>query len=128
MNSMMMGILCITSIICFGYVIKVMLVPKKVTDSDKYIDLYYFYTSWCPYCKKSFSEWNKFKSEWNQKVYQGYTIHFHEVDCDIQEALASKYNVTQYPTIKMIKDGSIIDYDAKPSIHSLTIFLTSSFD
>lgn len=116
-------ILCI---VFFGFWIKNNLVPKK-TES-KSIDLYYFYTTWCPYCKKSLQEWNKFKTEWNQKVYEGYTIYFHEVDCDIQEALADKYNVTQYPTIKMIKDDMVIHFDAKPTIHSLTLFLTSSFE
>jgi len=104
------------------------LTPKKTKTGDKTIDLYYFYTAWCPYCKKAFQEWNKFKAEWNQKVYEGYTIQFHEVDCDIQEALADKYEVTQYPTIKMIKDDMVIHFDAKPTIHSLTAFLTSSFD
>jgi thiol-disulfide isomerase/thioredoxin len=104
------------------------LTPKKTKSGDKTIDLYYFYTAWCPYCKKAFQEWNKFKAEWNQKVYEGYTIQFHEVDCDIQEALADKYQVTQYPTIKMVKDDAVIHFDAKPTIHSLTAFLTTSFD
>jgi len=104
------------------------MVPKKTTSEDKIIDLYYFYTEWCPYCKKSFQEWNKFKAEWNQRVYEGYTLQFHEVDCDIQEALASKYDVTQYPTIKMIKDDMVIHFDAKPTVHSLTSFLMSSFE
>jgi hypothetical protein len=104
------------------------LTPKKTKTGDKTIDLYYFYTAWCPYCKKAFQEWNKFKAEWNQKTYEGYTIQFHEVDCDIQEALADKYQVTQYPTVKMVKDDAVIHFDAKPTIHSLTAFLTSSFD
>lgn len=95
---------------------------------DRSIDLYYFYTAWCPYCKKAFQEWNKFKAEWNQKVYEGYKIQFHEVDCDIQEALAEKYEVTQYPTVKMIKDDMVIHFDAKPTVHSLTEFLMSSFE
>ena len=101
---------------------------KKTTSGTKYADFYYFYTTWCPYCKKSMVEWIKFKQEWNQKTYQGYTLQFHEVDCDIQESLANKYNVTQYPTIKLIKNGTIIDFDAKPTISTLTSFLNSSFD
>ena len=116
----------IIGIVFFGLWTQGVLTPKKT--SDKTIDLYYFYTAWCPYCKKAFQEWNKFKAEWNQKTYEGYTIYFHEVDCDIQEALADKYQVTQYPTVKMIKDDVVIHFDAKPTVHSLTAFLTSSFD
>lgn len=117
----------IIGIVFFGLWTQGVFTPKK-TSGDKTIDLYYFYTAWCPYCKKAFQEWNKFKAEWNQKTYEGYTIYFHEVDCDIQEALADKYQVTQYPTVKMIKDDVVIHFDAKPTVHSLTAFLTSSFD
>lgn len=117
----------IACIVFFGLWAKNKWAPKK-TSGDKTIDLYYFYTAWCPYCKKAIQEWNKFKAEWNQKTHEGYTIQFHEVDCDIQEALADKYKVTQYPTIKMIKDDAIIHFDAKPTVHTLTAFLTSSFD
>jgi len=126
MNAIFMGIIAVVCILFFGYMIRLSIPPKKTTS--KLIDLYYFYTSWCPYCKKSFEEWKKFKTEWNQKIYQGYTIQFHEVDCDIQEALATKYDITQYPTVKMIKDDMVIHFDAKPTLHSLTLFLTSSFD
>lgn len=112
-------------ILFLGYFINKSLNKPKKNKSEKSIDMYYFYTAWCPYCKKSFVEWDKFKAEWNQKVYHGYTIYFHEVDCDIEEALASKYKVTQYPTIIMIKDNTIINYDAKPDVSSLTLFLTS---
>jgi thiol-disulfide isomerase/thioredoxin len=127
MNVLLIGV-TIVCIVFFGFWIKRSLVPKKTMSENKIIDLYYFYTAWCPYCKKAFQEWNKFKAEWNQKVYEGYTLQFHEVDCDIQEALASKYEVTQYPTIKMIKDDMVIHFDAKPTVHSLTSFLMSSFE
>jgi thiol-disulfide isomerase/thioredoxin len=102
---------------------------KKKTISNTPIvgEFFYFYTAWCPYCKKAFVEWNKFKSEWNYKTLDGYTLKFQEVDCDINEALASKYNVDTYPTIKLVKDGVVIDYDAKPTLDSLTLFLSTNF-
>ena len=104
------------------------LLRKKKKKSNQNADFYYFYTTWCPYCKKSMVEWTKFKEEWNQKTYQGYTLYFHEVDCDIEETVANKYNVTQYPTIKLIKDDTIFEFDAKPTIHTLTAFLNSNFE
>jgi len=73
-------------------------------------------------------EWNKFKSEWHHKKMDGYELIFKEVDCDINEALATKYNITTYPSIKLIKDESIIDFDAKPTVDTLTRFLMSSFE
>ena len=101
---------------------------KPKADEPKVCELLYFYTSWCPYCKKSSVEWNKFKSEWHHKKMDGYELIFKEVDCDINEALATKYNITTYPSIKLIKDESIIDFDAKPTVDTLTRFLMSSFE
>ena len=105
-----------------------LLIRRKKKTGNQNVDFYYFYTTWCPYCKKSMVEWTKFKQEWNKKTYQGYTLYFHEVDCDIEETLANKYNVTQYPTIKMIKDDTVHNFDAKPSLPSLTAFLNANFE
>jgi thiol-disulfide isomerase/thioredoxin len=110
------------------YLFRRNLSTKKTIDEPKVCELLYFYTSWCPYCKKSSVEWNKFKSEWHHKKMDGYELIFKEVDCDINEALATKYNITTYPSIKLIKDESIIDFDAKPTVDTLTRFLMSSFE
>jgi len=124
MKLWLMGSAVVISVVVGLYFI----LRRKKKRTNQYADFYYFYTTWCPYCKKSMVEWSNFKKEWHQKTYQGYTLHFHEVDCDIQEALANKHNVTQYPTIKLIKDGATIDFDAKPTLHTLTAFLNSSFE
>jgi hypothetical protein len=41
------------------------------------------------------------------------------------EKLMNQYNVEGYPTIKLLKDGQIIEYDAKPSKDTLTQFLNT---
>lgn len=91
-------------------------------------DVYYFYTSWCPYCVKARPEWNKFKTFWENKKKNGYTLIFSEIDCDKNESLATKYEVETYPCIKLIKDGKIYDYDAKPTVENLNNFLDMCFE
>ena len=49
-----------------------------------------------------------------------------EYDCDKNEKLCDKYKIDGYPTIKMLKDGQIIEYDAKPTIENLTKFVEST--
>lgn len=110
------------------YYVRRRLTKKQPTEFvDKPCDFIYFYTSWCPYCKKARVEWDKFKNEWNHRSVDGYELFFQEIDCDINDAMATKYKIEQYPTIKMIKDDMIIDFDAKPTVESLTLFLNSSF-
>lgn len=96
--------------------------PKK-TDV---VDLYYFYTTWCPHCKKSMPVWQAFKTEIGDNKFKGYRINFLEVDCDKDKATADKFNVQGYPTIKLVKGNTVIDYEAKPSKDTLIEFLNSS--
>jgi thiol-disulfide isomerase/thioredoxin len=88
------------------------------------IDVYYFYTSWCPYCKQYFPVWKKFKSKWNNKIDRGYLIKFHEVDCELEKDLASRYNIIQYPTILRIKYKKVLHYEGVPELFALSSFLT----
>ena len=90
------------------------------------VDLYFFYTTWCPHCKSAKPEWEKLKSEYEFKPFNNSNIVFHEVDCDKEEAIADKFKVEGYPTIKMVKDGEIIEYDAKPNYDTLIQFLEST--
>ena len=101
---LIVGIVIILCIIISFYLYKRF--NKSKTQQDTPVntaDLYYFYTTWCPYCTKARPEWNKFKAHWNNKKKNGYTLLFSEIDCDKNESLSSKYEVETYPCIKLIK-------------------------
>ena len=89
-------------------------------------DLYFFYTNWCPHCKKSMPIWKSLKDEIGSKEIKGVTINFIEVDCDKDTALAEKYNVQGYPTIKLVRGNQVVEYDAKPNKDTLMEFLQTS--
>lgn len=92
-------------------------------EDDKYVELYFFYTEWCPHCKNAKPEWSKLVSSLENKKVNGYTVLFKQVDCDKEADLAEKFNVEGYPTIKLVKDGQVIEYDAKPEFDNLNQFL-----
>jgi len=97
---------------------------------DKKIFIYYFHVDWCPHCKKADPEWASFSDKFADKVVNGYTIKCIDNNCtndedDSVSDLIKKYNIESYPTIKMEKDGQIIDFDAKITSTALGKFVDS---
>jgi thiol-disulfide isomerase/thioredoxin len=92
-------------------------------------ELLFFFADWCPHCKAAKPIWNDLKSEYENKTINGYHVVFTEIDCSTETAevdqMMNKYNVEGYPTIKLLKDGQVIEYDAKPSKETLTKFLNT---
>lgn len=100
-------------------------ISRGVEDSA---DLYYFYTEWCPHCKKARPVMNKLKEylEQNNNQVAGVRVNMIEVDCEKDTATAEKFGVEGYPTIKLVHQRKVIEYDAKPDLEILQQFLTSS--
>jgi thiol-disulfide isomerase/thioredoxin len=98
-------------------------------SSSNTAELLFFFADWCPHCKTAKPIWDDLKSEYETKTINGYQIIFTEVNCSEESAevekMMNKYNVEGYPTIKLLKDGQIIEYDAKPSKETLTQFLNT---
>ena len=100
-----------------------------VPDENKNAELLFFYADWCPHCKSAKPIWEELKAEYKNKIVNGYTIIFSEINCSEENAevekMMNKYNIEGYPTIKLLKDGQIIEYDAKPDKDSLKQFLNT---
>jgi thiol-disulfide isomerase/thioredoxin len=95
-------------------------------EAEKEAVLYFFYTTWCPHCKSAKPEWQKIKEEYHEKSINNTRVLFREVDCDKEDKVADEFNVEGYPTIKLVKDGQIIEYDAKPNYETLVQFLNTT--
>ena len=96
---------------------------KKEPDIAK---IYYFYTQWCPFCKKARPEWDKAKEKFEGQVINNYKIHFLEVDCDAKTNEEMVKDIEGYPTIKLfLPDGKAVEYDSKPDSETLALFINS---
>jgi thiol-disulfide isomerase/thioredoxin len=104
-------------------------IPNGETQGDNEAELLFFFADWCPHCKAAKPIWNDLKAEYENKTINGYHVVFTEIDCSTETAevdkMMNKYNVEGYPTIKLLKDGQVIEYDAKPSKETLTQFLNT---
>ena len=125
------------------YAYKLYAAPKIENDAhsdvanakqrNKQATLYYFYTNWCPHCKKASPEWNKFKSKYgdNSNLVNDYKINCIGVDCANEENpqvkdLVSLHSVDSYPTVKLVLDeGDVIDFDSKITNETLEQFVNT---
>tara|TARA_A100001015_G_C14895353_1_gene674173 strand:- start:195 stop:671 length:477 start_codon:yes stop_codon:yes gene_type:complete len=100
---------------------------KHDSNKDNNATLYFFYTTWCPHCKAANPELDKLKNLIKNGV-KGVTVAIVNVDCDKDTEIADQYDITGYPTIKLIYENKIYDYDAKPNAEILLKFLNDSFE
>ena len=109
------------------------IISKKHVLNSEYINnvskqeeilVLYFYTEWCPYCKQSMPEINKFEEYIKGETGSAnYNITLTKIDCDKQTTIADKYKIEAYPSIKLIYQNKVYDYDAKPNKANLIQFL-----
>lgn len=104
-------------------------IPAGSGSANSSAELLFFFADWCPHCKAAKPIWNDLKAEYENKTINGYKVIFTEVDCSTETAevdkMMNQYNIEGYPTIKLLKDGQVIEYDAKPSKATLTQFLNT---
>lgn len=89
-----------------------------------------FYVDWCPHCKTAKPEWEKVRDKYQGQQVNGYVVTFTELNCTNETAevsqMINKYKIEGYPTIKLIKDDQVIEFDAKPTKDTLTQFLQTA--
>jgi thiol-disulfide isomerase/thioredoxin len=92
-------------------------------------EIIFFYANWCPHCKEAKPHWEEIKKQYDGKTINGYTLVFTDVDCSEEtpdvKKFTDEYEVEGFPTIKMVKDGQVIEYDAKPTKQTLEKFINS---
>jgi hypothetical protein len=126
----------VVGIIIFSIIAYVMYTNYTTTDPTKFIanneykpnaavkegSLILFYVSWCPHSKKTMDQWNLKKQGYKNDLY---AINFTEIDCDKYTQTADKYNITEYPTIVLIKNDKKYIYDAEFDEKTFDIFINS---
>ena len=97
-------------------------------NKTAYVRLYF--VTWCPHSVKTRPIWDKVKLKFNNKTVNGYSVVFEEFDCSANDQKMSDFldsnNISSFPTIRILKDGGSIEYDARPSIPTLTDFIKTT--
>ena len=98
---------------------------EQGADSKEAV-IYYFMATWCPVCKRAAPEWEKFSSDYDGKVINGYTLRTRTVDCEKEPELADKAKIEGYPTVKLMFGNQVIEYDANVKYDTLVEFVETS--
>jgi thiol-disulfide isomerase/thioredoxin len=102
---------------------------ESSSNSGKSAELLLFYVDWCPHCKTAKPAWDEIKTQYENKTINGYKVIFTEINCTEEtaevEEMMNKYSIEGFPTIKLLKDGQIVEYDAKPTKSTLDQFLNT---
>ncbi len=96
---------------------------------NKEVSIFMFHVDWCPHCKTALPEWNKFQQQYDGKEMNGYVIKCVDMNCTNETSEISRainhYDITSYPTIKMLKDEKTIEFDSKITMYALEQFATT---
>ena len=108
---------------------------REFTDGDgsNNADLYMFSVDWCPYSKAAKPVWKKLTDKFDGQEINGVLLQVKEIDGDKQsqelENFESKYlngkKIDGYPSIYMVKDDKVVEYEAKPKLETLKEFINS---
>ena len=126
----------LTGLYAYNKYVKKELKEKQFKDvantNTKGVDLeiLFFHVDWCPHCKTAKPEWDSFKSAFEGKQLNGYNILCLDVDCTEENnskitQMINKYDIDSFPTVKMNREGKIIDYEARITRNNLEEFVNS---
>ena len=113
----------------------------KDPQVENNVFLYLFKTSWCPHSKELMKQggvWQTITSN-PPELDNGFKINFIEIDGDDENRVnkfqekyfdnpnndPKKKTIDGFPTIILVKDEQVIEFDANPTVETLTKFLTT---
>jgi thiol-disulfide isomerase/thioredoxin len=101
--------------------------PKREVPKDE-ARLYFFYTNWCGWSKKTMPEWEALEQQLQSTPYFGHTkITPVRVDAETDKKTAMLYEVEGYPTIILETSDKLYDYSGKRTSEDLLAFLRETF-
>lgn len=101
--------------------------PKREIPVGK-ARLYFFYTDWCGWSKKTMPEWEKIESALHETPYFG-TTHVSPVRVNAEEdrATAELYEVDSYPRILLETSDALHEFKGKRTSEGVLQFLRETF-
>ena len=98
---------------------------EKPNPKEDEVMLVLFYVDWCPHCKSVKPEWEKLMKLNNTKV-NGKNIKIQAANAEgseVEKEAARDNNVEGYPTIKLISQSEVVDYNGARNAEEMGKFV-----
>jgi len=79
-----------------------------------------FYAPWCGHCQRLVPVWEQLATAQKGK------FHVAKVDCTVEKDLATKYGVRGFPTIKLLNNGVVTDFNGQRTVESFAQFVENN--
>ena len=97
-----------------------------VPTSDDRANLVLFYAPWCGHCSSTKPEFENAMKDLNNKKINNKTIKLMMIDCDADPSMNQKFNIEGYPTIKLLKKSSQVEYNGDRTSNSFKEFVNDN--
>lgn len=88
----------------------------------------FFYADWCPHCVSSKPEWKKVQDMDGANV-NGKKVNVRACNCEgsnVEKEAARDNNVEGYPTIKLVKNNEVVDYNGERNAEAIKNFVNNN--
>ena len=97
----------------------------KLSGKDK-ASFVMFYADWCPHCQNAKPVINDLTDEVSKDNKLNNSVDIVKVNCEEEKELANKYQITGYPTFKLIKDSETVEYEGGADKDQFMSFLRNN--
>ncbi|XP_072381891.1 endoplasmic reticulum resident protein 44-like [Diabrotica undecimpunctata] len=89
-----------------------------------------FYTDWCRFSKKVMPTFDKTADAIAKEFPEAGKVVMGKVECEKEKSLASKYNITSYPTVRVIRNGQVVkgEYSGQTEVEDLLTLIKNKLE
>ena len=82
-----------------------------------------FYAPWCGFCKKIMPVWSQLANQFENDQ----NVNIAKVDATENEALSERFNIKGYPTLILIRDQKVFNFERERTLEAMKEFIESSY-